>query len=209
MTTKWFWTIRGDADTKWVPKLCTYQLYLFLIINNRAVFTWLSENQNQSKYTSQPKGVVKPKPNQFLNSQLLSTVKWKPLYHLLSSRLFVWVFVYLRGGGGRGEFGNVLTGRLRPNNNLIALYLVYLFGQLIQCTLSLYLPFENGTPFTYLLKKTEFTYNLCRHNVRLAHWFHHTRFRRTGERVRCMICCVFCSSNYMFGMNLMMDTTGA
>ena len=40
----------------------------------------------------------------------------------------------------------------------MALYLVYLFGQLIQCTLSLYLPFENGTPFTYLLKKTEFTY---------------------------------------------------
>ena len=28
----------------------------------RAVFTWLSKNQNQSKYTSQPKGVVKPKP---------------------------------------------------------------------------------------------------------------------------------------------------
>ena len=132
------------------------------------------------------------------------------LYPLLWSRLFVWVFVYLRGGGGvgRGEFGNVLTGKLRPNTNLIALYLVYLFGQLIQCTLSLYLPFENGTPFTYLLKKTEFTYNLCRHNVRLAHWFHHTRFRRTGERVRCMICCVFCSSNHMFGMKLIMDDTG-
>ena len=29
---------------------------------NRAVFTWLSYNQNQSKYTSQPKGVAKPKP---------------------------------------------------------------------------------------------------------------------------------------------------
>ena len=28
----------------------------------RAVFTWLSQNQNQSKYTSQPKGVVKSKP---------------------------------------------------------------------------------------------------------------------------------------------------
>ena len=115
------------------------------------------------------------------------------------------------GGGERGEFGNVLTGRLRPNTNLIALYLVYLFGQLIQCTLSLYLPFENSTPFTYLLKKTGFTYHLCRHNVRLAHWFHHTRlrFRRTGERVGCMICCFFCSSNHMFGMKLIMDDTGA
>ena len=115
------------------------------------------------------------------------------------------------GGGERGEFGNVLTGRLRPNTNLIALYLVYLFGQLIQCTLSLYLPFENSTPFTYLVKKTGFTYHLCRHNVRLAHWFHHTRlrFRRTGERVRCMICCFFCSSNHMFGMKLIMDDTGA
>ena len=111
-------------------------------------------------------------------------------------------------GGGRGEFGNVLTGKLRPNTNLIALYLGYLFGQLIQCTFSMYLPFENGTPFTYLLKKTGFTSNLWRHNVRLAHWFHHTRFRRTGERVRCMICCVFCSSNHMFGMKLIMDDTG-
>ena len=40
--------------------------WTFLVPNancmNRAVFTWLSENQNQSKYTSQPKGVVKPKP---------------------------------------------------------------------------------------------------------------------------------------------------
>ena len=116
--------------------------------------------------------------------------------------------LFISGGGGRGEFGNVLTGKLRPNTNLIALYLGYLFGQLIQCTFSMYLPFENGTPFTYLLKKTGFTSNLCRHNVRLAHWFHHTRFRRTGERVRCMICCVFCSSNHMFGMKLIMDDTG-
>ena len=114
------------------------------------------------------------------------------------------------GGGGGLQEMSLQEGSV-PITNLIALYLVYLFGQLIQCTLSLYLPFENSTPFTYLRKKTGFTYYLCRHNVRLAHWFHDTRlrFRRTGERVRCMICCFFCSSNHMFGMKLIMDDTGA
>ena len=58
----------------------------------RAVFTWLSQNQNQSKYTSQPKGVVKPQPkpkpipfNSQLKTALSAKCRGQSRYHPLWS----------------------------------------------------------------------------------------------------------------------------